>query len=121
GGGGGTATVLVRRQDFLIPRAANQLFRFRARGQSSCFEIWRTRQSPATSRRRWTRARCHHAKSPVCSTAGGSPFLGPTSLSTESYVRSWCPHVGLLDAAVANCAICLAKVVGNLSGAARLG
>ena len=44
--------------------------RFRAGAQPSYIEIWRTRLSPALSRRRLTRARCHHAKSPVCSTAG---------------------------------------------------
>src|ERR1700674_6128366 len=50
-----TAAAPVGRQDFLIPRAGNQLLRSRAGGQRSCFEIWRTKLSPAISRRRLTR------------------------------------------------------------------
>jgi hypothetical protein len=70
-----TAAVLVRRQDFLVPRVGNQLLRFPVGAPPSYIyieEIWRTRLSRALSRRRLTRARCHHAKSPVCSTAGGA-------------------------------------------------
>jgi len=74
--GRATAAAPLGRQDFLIPRAWNQLFRFPADAPPSYIEVWRTRLSPAISRRRWTRARCHHAKSPVCSTAGGARWGG---------------------------------------------
>jgi hypothetical protein len=59
----------VESQDLLTPRTGNQLIRSRAGAQPSCFEIWRTKLFPATSRRRSTRAMCHHSKSPVSSYA----------------------------------------------------
>jgi hypothetical protein len=70
----------VGRREFVIPRAWNQLFRFCPGAQPYYIEIWRTRLSPAISRRRLTRAWSHHAKSPVCSTAGGARrgSLAPT-------------------------------------------
>ena len=57
------------RQDFLTPKAWNQLFRFRTGAQRSRSETRRTRLFPALSRRRLTRARCHHAKSPGSASA----------------------------------------------------
>jgi hypothetical protein len=65
-----TAAAPVGRQDFLIPRAANQLFCFRAGAPLSYIEVWRTRLSPAISRKGLTRAMCHLAKSSVCTNAG---------------------------------------------------
>jgi len=65
-----TLAAPVRRQDFHVPRARNQLFRFPAGAESSYIEIWGTRQSPAISQSRMTRAMCHVAKGSVFSKVG---------------------------------------------------
>src|ERR1700674_3857302 len=63
-----TAAAPVGRQDFLIPRAGNQLLRSRAGGQRSCFEIWRTKLAPAISRRRLSTL-CATTQSLMCALA----------------------------------------------------
>jgi hypothetical protein len=67
---GRTLAASVIRQDFLIPRARNRLFRLRAGAQPFYIEIWGTRLSPAISRSRMTGAMCHVAKGSVFSNAG---------------------------------------------------
>jgi hypothetical protein len=58
-----------RFEEFLIPRAGNQLLRSRVGAKLPCIEIWRTKLSPAISRRRLTHAMCHHAKRSMFSSA----------------------------------------------------